>query len=352
MDRFANAQVRLNNLAAEKYAKNPIIDRVIQQMMEHQTNALAGQFNQPGANAQREMELKERTAAADIRYKDSLSRQANATAKKAGEQYTSTDAVMRDKGPAGAARFFANDVNGQELLKGTEWPSFVQQMEQLETTRFIKKNKWGPDQVATNQEAIQAHIASVAPRLRQRATYKWMESEYGKDAAEAAGTERPGLLADPAAEMEYDVKVMPSKKDMKEKKTKWAALGLEAANQELRKDRNLTKPQVEKWLVDEWLPAAMKGEDVNGNYFEETAGLTADASNKTVGPYLEAVLTSLTQAFKWIGTGKDTDQLLESQKPRRRSPRGGLSRAAKGIFSDEVYAPDFRKEFPQQDKKE
>jgi hypothetical protein len=129
----------------------------------------------------------------------------------------------------------------------------------------------------------------------------------------------------------------------------------------MREDNSMSKPEAEEWLMDKWLPAALNGETPEGDYLEQTSGLTADASKKEVQPYLKAVMESLELSFKFIGSGPDTEQLVPDQKsqphgkPRGRHGAGGRNIRSfldkitpDGILKDDVYREDYNKQFPKE----
>ena len=359
MNKVMELQIGLNNAAAEKYASNPIVDKMIQGMMEGQMKMLAGQFRQPGTAQAVKEEQQIRGGEADIGYKKALTRQADAQAKgllEQGGKYKSTDNVMRDKSPAEAARFFTNHVEGKALLAGTEFPRHLQRLEQQTADGYVQRQKWTPQEAGmeVNQNATNAFVQAEQPRIQQRAMYEWMKGEYGVDAADEAAADRPGMLEDILPPFKYDVKTMPNKKEVKKKTEAWDALGVEKANEQMRRDPTLTKEEAKSWLLDEWFPEAMDGRDIaeGGAYLEQLDGLTADQLNKAAAPYISAVRKSLEKASKWIGTGPETEQLLPAQQPSRdrRPRRGGLGRAVSGLFDEEAYAPDFKKQFPQKDE--
>jgi hypothetical protein len=351
--RITDLQVNLNNVAAEKYSKNPIIDLMIQQMMEHQTQAMAAQFQTPRPMQQAKDQMGLDTGRADIKYKQALTRQADAQTSRTEGKYKSTDSVMRDMGPAQAARYFANNVEGKALLEQTEFPGFMEKLTQQTADEYIKRQKWDQAEAmhGPNQEATQNFVQSELPRIRQRATYEWMKQEYGQDAAEAAAADRPGMLEGTAAPFKYDVTTNPTKKETKEKTDRWDALGVAKANEQMARDPGMSKKEAKDWLMDEWLPKALDGTDIaeGGAYLKQFDGLTAEEANKAAAPYIAAVRKALEKASKWLGSGAGTEGLLPEQKsqpagtPRR--GRGGLGRLVKGL-----YPPDFRKQFPQGDE--
>ncbi len=348
--KITELQINLNNVAAEKYSTNPIIDLMIQQMMENQTQAMSAQFQTPGPQQQAEQQMKLDTGEADIKYKQALTRQADAQTGRTEGKYKSTDAVMRDMGPAQAARYFANNVEGKQLLEATGFEGFMTKLERQTADGFIKRQKWSPQEAGleANQTKVQAFLDSERPRLRERATFEWMKQEYGQDAADAAAAGRPGMLADTAPPFNYDVKTNPTKKETKEKTNRWDALGVQKANEQMARDPGMSKKEAKDWLMDEWLPEALDGTDIaeGGAYLKQFDGLTAEEANKAAAPYIAAVRKSLEKALKWIGSGAGTEGLLPEQKsqPQGRPGRGrgGLGRLAKGL-----YPPDFRKQFPQ-----
>jgi hypothetical protein len=350
ISKMTELQINLNNVAAEKYSTNPIIDNMIQQMMESQTQRMSAQFQTPGPQQQEENKLKIDTGRADIRYKEALTRQADAQTGSTGSKYTSTDAVIRDMGPAQAARYFANNVEGKALLEQTEFPGFMAKLERQTADGYIKRQDWNSQEarIEANQAATQNFVQSELPRIRQRATYEWMKQEYGQDAADAAASDRPGMLEGVAPPFNYDIKTNPTKNETKEKTDRWDALGVQKANEQMARDTGMSKKEAKTWLMDEWLPEALDGTDIaeGGAYLKQFDGLTADEANKAAAPYIAAVRKSLEKALKWIGSGEGTEGLLPEQKaqpqgtPRR--GRGGLGRLVKGL-----YPPDFRKQFPQ-----
>jgi hypothetical protein len=120
--------------------------------------------------------------------------------------------------------------------------------------------------------------------------------------------------------------------------------------------------------MEEWLPAALDGRDAQygGAYNEQFKGLTADEKNAAAAPYIQAVRESLEKALKWLGAGEGTGGLTAAQKPRPMS-RGARRRKAMGIVAEtaadvaspdalfpnvgeNLFAPDFRKQFPKEDK--
>lgn len=345
MSAMTDAQIELNIAASSDYSTNPIVDKVIQQMMEGQTRQLAGQFQTPMSNKQAQHDMSQRTGEADIQYKQALTRGADATTATAAGKYKSTDAVFRDLGPGGAARYFANNVDGKQLLDGTEFPAFVTRLQQQTAADFVRRQKWNPQEAGleANQESTQAFVESESPRIRQRAFYEWTKQEYGEDAAEAAASDRPGMKGDIAPPFSYDVKTNPTKKDTKEKTDKWQALGLVKANEELARNPDMSPEAVKDWLMDEWLPAALDGEDIqeDGAYLTQFDGLTADQANKAAAPYIKAVREALKDIFKFIGSGEGTEGLLPNQRSARRGRpgRGGALSRAGSMFIDKI-TPD------------
>jgi hypothetical protein len=368
--RFAEAQIRLNTVAAEKYANNPIIDGMIQQMMEHQTTALAGQFNQPGANAQQGRDLAERKGQAEIEYKQSLTRQADATTANLGTQgakYKDTNAVFQAMNPGDAARYFTHNVDGKALFEEVGG-DYIQQMEQITATEFIRSQKWDSQEAGLNSEAIQSYVASKRPNIYQRAMHEWMKQEYGEEVAAAASDGRPMMRELPAPDFKFDVDVNPDKKETKVLTDKWDALGHTVGNQAMAQDRDMTPEEAKEYVMEEWLPAAMNGEDIQqgGAYNKQFKGLTADEKNAAAAPYIQAVRDSLEKALKWLGTGEGTGGLTTEQKPRpmsrgrrRGKAMGELFEHAADIVTpdalfpnvgENLHPPDFRKQFPKKDE--
>jgi hypothetical protein len=360
---MTEAQIDLNMVAAEKYANNPIIDGMIQQMMEGQMNILASQFQSPMTNKQEAHDMKVKTGLADIRYKDQLTKQSAATTGQIGGDYTNADDVLRDKGGPGAVRYFINDVKGQAMWQQLGGPGFEDKVNQLAAAKFIKDKGWTAEVASreANQTIVQNYLKSEEPRVKERAMYRWMVQEYGQDVADEAAVGRPDMLADPGPAMVYDVKTNPGKKDTEEKVLKWEALGVEAANEQMRQDDTLSKEEATEWMLEEFLPAALEGETVNGEYLPQTDGLTADQKNRVAAPYIKAVREALAKAAKWIGTGPDTEGLTTEQRAdsphRRRGRGGGLGRAGMTLLDaitpdvfgkpgKGIYPPDFRKQHP------
>ena len=151
------------------------------------------------------------------------------------------------------------------------------------------------------------------------------------------------MKGDIAPPFSYDVKTNPTKKDTKEKTDKWQALGLVKANEELARNPDMSPEDVKDWLMDEWLPAALDGGDIqeDGAYLTQFDGLTADQANKAAAPYIKAVREALKDIFKFIGSGEGTEGLLPNQKPTRRGRpgRGGSLSRAGSMFIDKI-TPD------------
>jgi hypothetical protein len=368
---MTEAQIDLNMTAGEKYANNPIVDGLIQKMMEGQMNQLASQFQTPMTNQQEAHDMKMRTGLADVNYKQSLTEEAKTRTGQISGDYTSADSVIRDKGPNGAVRYWINDVKGQAMWQQLGGPGFEDKVKQLAADKFIKNKKWTPEQAAMpgNQEIVDNYLASIQPRVKERAMYRWLEQEHGKDVANQAAEGRPDMLADPVEPMVYDVKTNPGKKDTKEKTDAWEALAREFAHEEMRKDRSMTKEEAKEWMLEEFLPAALEGETVDGQYLPQTDGLTADEMNKAAAPYIKAVRAALEEAAKWLGYGEGTEGMPEHQQTRRgggpAKRRAGAVGRLGSVLIDKVtpdailpkqgkglYPQKFRKHFPKEEPKE
>ena len=312
-----------------------------------QTEMLTAQFRQPNTMAQAKDQLGLDTGYADIKYKGSLTREADARTAKVGAKYTNTDAVWRDKGPAEAVRYFTNDVNGRALMENTGgFTRHLGKVEQESANSFIKNQGWSVTDAAQkpNQEMTAAYLQQQGPKLRDVAMGLWIKDEYGQDAFDAASASRPALLEPAAAPFEHAVKVMPSKAEVEEKKMDWNTLGTEVANEQMRRNRDLSKEDAIDWLMSEWFPEALDGENIQeegSGLMSELEGLTASASNKAAAPYITEVRKALRKyAEKFVATGPGTEQLTEEQRPSPRRKRGGMGLGrATSILLDKV-TPD------------
>ncbi len=358
--KVAELQIGLNNDAAEKYANNPIVNDMIEKMMMKQTEMLTAQFRQPNTMAQAKDQMDLDTGYADIKYKESLTRQADVRTSKEGAKYTNTDAAWRDKGPAAAVRYFTNDVNGRALMENTGgFTRHLGKVEQESANAFIKNQGWSVTDAAQkpNQEMTAAYLQQQGPTLRDVAMGLWIKDEYGQDAFDAASASRPALLEPAAEPFKHAVKVMPSKADTEEKQKDWNTLGTEVANEQMRRKPGLSKEDAIDWLMSEWFPEALEGENIQqgGGYMSEFEGLTADQANKAVKPYIAGVRKALRKyAEKFVGTGPGTEQLTEEQRPSRgrRGSRGGLGRSVSSLFGKEIYPEKFRERHPKPTPKE
>ncbi len=363
MSQITEKQIGLNNVAAEKYSNNPIVDNMISQMMQSQMKMLASQFNPQGTMAGAKNRQGLEAGQADIDYKKSLTRQADASTAQTEGKYNNADAVVRNKGPAEAARFFRNDIRGKAVLESSDYNGFLQKQLTERTAEFIRSKKWTPDEAANdvNQETTQRWLASQGPAMEERAMYEWFKREWGEDAAVAAAEGRPNMKPQPAPAFKYDITTNPDKKKTEELTDKTATLAVERGNEKMRRD-GLTKPEATAWMNDEWLPAALEGRDIleGGAMTEQLKGLTVDEMNKQAAPYLKAVREAVAAAAKWLATGPDTGGLSLEQKgkpPQRRTRGAGLSRvtsAIGGLFGDgsDEYPSDFREKFPEKKPKE
>jgi hypothetical protein len=366
-------QIKLNNTAAEKYSNNPIIDRMIQQLMESQTQMLASQFQQPNTMAQAKGEQELQAGGVDMDYKKSLTRQSDARTEglgldRADKPFKDTASVFAAKGPAEAARYFTNNTDGIALFEAVGG-KYIQQMEQAAAAEFVRSMKWNPQEAEQHKTEVQDYVTSKGPGINQRALHEMIKQEYGDGVAAEASEGRPAMRELPAPDFKYDVDVNPGKKETKEKTDKFDALGHNAGNQEMAKDPSMTKEEAHEWVMDEWLPEALEGKDIayGGAYNEQFEGLTASEKNAAAAPYIKAVRDSLEKALKHLGTGEGTGGLTEAQTPRSMS-RGARRRKAMGIFAEtaadvvtpdalfpdvgeNLFPPDFRKQFPKEDKK-
>jgi hypothetical protein len=368
--KMAEMQINLNNLAAEKYSNNPIIDRMIQQMMEHQTQALASQFQQPNTMKQAQGEQDLEKGGVEMDYKKSLTRQADAQTANLGTQgakYKDTNAVFQAMGPGEAARYFTHNVDGKALFQEVGG-DYIQQMEQVTATEFIRSQKWDSQEAGLNSEAIESYVASKRPNIYQRAMHEWMKQEYGEEVAAAASDGRPMMRELPAPAFKYDVDVNPGKTETKEKTDKWDALGHNAGTQAMAKDPDMTPEEAKLYVMDEWLPSAMDGKDIQHGdaYSKQFKGLTADEKNAAAAPYIQAVRESLEKALKWLGSGEGSAGLTTAQKPRpmsrgrrRGKAMGELFEHAADIVTpdalfpnvgENLHPPNFRKQFPKKDE--
>jgi hypothetical protein len=275
--------------------------------------------------------------------------------------------VFAAKGPAEAARYFTNNTDGIALFEAVGG-KYIAQMEEATAREFIRSKPWTPQEAELHKTEIQDHVTSKGPAIYQRALFEMIKQEHGEGVAKEASADRPAMREMPAPAFNYDVDVNPGKKETKEKTDKMDALGHNAGNQAMAKDNTLSKEEAQAWVMDEWLPAALDGRDIayGGAYNEQFKGLTADEKNSAAAPYIQAVRDSLEKALEYLGQGEGTGGLTEEQKPRPLS-RGARRRKAMGIFAEtaadvaspdalfpnvgeNLFAPNFRKQFPKEDK--
>jgi hypothetical protein len=242
-------------------------------------------------------------------------------------------------------------------------------MEQAAAAEFVRSMKWNPQEAEQHKLEVQDYVTSKGPGINQRALHEMIKQEYGDQVAAEASEGRPAMRELPAPAFDYDVEVNPGRKETREKTDKMDALGHNAGNQAMAKDNTMTKEEAHEWVMEEWLPAALDGRDIayGGAYNEQFKGLTANEKNASAAPYIQAVRDSLEKALKYLGQGEGTEGLTEEQRPRPLSRAGRRSKAMGELFEhaadivtpdalfpdvgEGLYPPDFRKQFPQEDKK-
>jgi len=350
--------IALNNEAAGKYANNPIVDSMISRMMESVTKSNTSQFQAPASMQTAQGEAGLRGADADTEYKRALTDQARATTAQtqaAGTKYMSTDQVMSNLGPEEAVRFFTNHVRGKELLEGNSaFPGYLQAMEIKSRKQFRANKKWSDADalVDVNKAAEDDYIQENGVRLFRRAIGEFVKGEYGEEAFKAAGKSREGLFADEPLPFDHDVKTNPTKKETKKKEKKWNTLGKKIADEELRKDPDLSREDAIDWLMEEWFPNALNGQSIEkgqnpneAGYLKQLDGLTADELNKAAAPYIKTIRDQLRKyAERWVGTGVENQGLLPEQKPqgqpRSRGARRSRAMGKLALKTADLLTPD------------
>jgi len=345
-------QLGLNNVAMEKYYNNPIVGGMIEKMMLKQTEMLQGQFNM-GKNSREQAkgELDIENTNADIRVKNATAGQMERKAKKDGALYEDITEAHGNMTPAEFVDFATNNPKGRELLNDSTYTDYLAEITQSRREEFRKGKDWSDlDAQTTEHRAMEEEfIAANLSRFKQRAFGEFVQGEFGPKAYSDVVNVKEGIGKDVNPPHAPEITVMPSKKEVKELVKDWNTLGTELANREMRKDNTLSKDDAIDWLMDDWFDKAMEGNSTDregvGGYISELDGMTADWDNKVVRPYIKEIRDQLRKyAEKWVGTGPGTDQLLENQKPPRKSQSRGAVRSrmmerGAGVLLDAV-TPD------------
>lgn len=342
IQRIGDTQMELASAAAEKYRTNPLIGKMIQDLYMHSSKSLMTQFNPKAALTTAESMTGQRKTEAEIRALDAQARASDASATASRDKEPEGLHAAYERGGAASLDAFINGTDKGlslwEQVRGT----YETEIKEEFTRNWRKENK----NVTVNpKQKMQADYDNSADRLRRVAQYRWVKATLGDDVANELQKQNPGYGPDSATPPTPAVKGALDPKESKRKADKFAGIALERYNEWMaEQDPNTTMEEGVDFIMNQWLPKALSGElpnhEVHGEYI--TDNLTA-GTTKASQAYRSIVRARIEEQLEAkAGTGKGGKRLKPHQKAgKRRNPRargGGLIRAARGLFDDDVYA--------------
>jgi hypothetical protein len=335
----SEAHIRLNTDAASKYEGNPIVERMLEQMMAGTSGMIDAQFKRFNPMDQAE-------AAANIDQKRAAARQSTAQAGLMEDQLANPDiddvnTAMANLSPAA----FENWANGKgKAAYDTASQEFELGRRQEFIDQWREDNEIDPatffddDVQAAQQEMLDARHGQI----RRLAMGDLIEDRKGADARMRAdedrtGTGRRGLLPEPDAPMEPAVTDRQTPEEIRTKRDQWEVLALDAAREYMDSEvgAGKTKEEVEAWTLDEWYENAIRtGTDLqDGRRINQLADLTTDPDAKATKGYYTAVRKHLAKiAKKFIKLPVD-EQMGRRRPSLGRGITGFAGSAGRGLLN-------------------
>jgi hypothetical protein len=339
MSKATEAHIRLNTNAATKYEGNPIVERMLSQMLQGTSGMIDAQFNKFNPMDQAE-------AAANIDQKRAAARASHAQAGVMEDQLENPDiddvnTALANLSPAA----FENWANGKGKVA---YDTAVQEFELGRRQEFIDQWREGDDiDPATFfdddvQKAQQEMLDARHGQIRRLAMGDLIEDRKGADARQRAdqdrtGSGKRGLMPEPEEDMEPAVTSRQTPEEIRTKRDKWEVLALDAAREYMDSEAgaNKTKEEVEAWTLDEWYENAIRtGRDLqDGRRINQLADLTTDPDAKATKGYYEAVRKHIAKiAKKFIKLPVD-EQMGKRRPSIGRGVSGILGSAGRGILN-------------------
>jgi hypothetical protein len=316
---------------------------MVTDLYAHTSKALLTQFN-PGAA------LKTAESMSGLRKDEAAIRASDAQARASDAQAAATTS----KKPEGLKE--AYDLGGaaglDEFMNGTDAGLALYERvragyeEEVKIEFFRNWRKHQGKNVTINAEAKMVDdFKNNQDRLRRKAMYRWVKATLGDKVADELAKQNPGYGPDPIQPVVPAVKGAVSPKEGEQKANKFAGIALERYNEWMgEQPPETTMEEGIDFIMQQWLPTALDGSipehEEHGEYILEN--LTA-GTGKAAEAYRSLIRARVGDQLKAkAGTGKGGKRLQPHQKvgggKRAGRGRGALSRTARSIVSDDVYA--------------
>jgi hypothetical protein len=341
IQRVGEFQIELGNVAAEKYRTNPLINKMISDLYKHTSNSLMAQFNPAAALRTAESMSGLRKDEAAIRASDAAARASDAQAQ---ATRTKTPEGLHEAYQQGGAQGLDAFINGTDqglALWAQVAPTYEKEVHE-EFARNWRRTK-GKHVTKNADLKMEADRDNQADRLRRIMQYRWVKSTLGEEVANELQKHNPGYGPDKVQPPDPAVKGAIAPKEIEAKSKKWAGIALDRyAEWMSEQPPETTMEDGVNWIMSQWLPEMMSGNvpeyEEHGEYIAEnlTAGTTA-ATAEYRAMVREKVREHL---LKNAGKGKGGKGLKPHQKAggKGHPRRGGLGRAVRGLFDEDVYA--------------